>query len=661
MRWRGFNFRRIWIGIAVLALTVGGLVGGSVYAARTGRDAYACLLFNSDQPNALWLYDLQTDRYSYDRRPFEDYPVRFRQGNIVSPDGQRLAYVLPDAIYKTRQRLYLGTPGSNAPGRAIAENIMILGFAWSPDNRSLAYLWHDEAGRAWLTLADADGGNPRTQAIILPRNSGVSLIGWSADGQFIATTNTEAFGDVVSYWSVADLKPISFPLYTYLPYIQHAEWSPTGRQLAYIRTDQALRSRLVVGKFDGDELVEIALDLPSVNNARPVWSPDNRLVALRYNDPNGSHLAVYDVAGDEPEQVLSERLSTQIGWPHEVAWTSDGRSLSYWQPGRGGYPDLVNYSLDRAQKSIVAEDVKLERTDPLSDVRKGWILLVSGGHNARTQVELLPVDGSQRIPVVSDAKLIVGIARSPIDQSILVAWVKDEGSMAPMYLTWAKADGSGKRELLLGTRRIYLGVPANVRWMADGRHIAYRTVEGCVPDAHVCRLGVEVLDLQTMQTQTLAAELDRIEAFELTGDGLIRFLWQQGEQAALDTYRVDGSRVNRYELASKDIEDGEALLSSDGTLAALMVGNRGGGRSLQLARAGGGPAQILHFDSTAVRFGFTPTAWLVWSPDSRLLAFPYGNLQNELNVDVFDKQGQLIRQVTKVPADNSLLIWTQCR
>src|SRR5215472_11992310 len=229
--------------------------------------------------------------------------VSFAETSVAwAPDSKRLAF-LSDAASKDQQQLYV----IDLPAGRARKLTSVKGFldapGWSPDGKTLAVLFTENATRAAgplvaetpqtgvikeavteqrLALIDA-GGGPLRQ--ISPPDMYVYEYDWSPDGKRFVTTAAHGNGD--NNWYIAQLYTL---------------------------------------EAAGGEMKSIYK--PPLQIAVPAWSPDGKSVAfiggLMSDEPSvGGDIFVIPAAGGEARNMTPE-MKASASW---LTWTGDGKIL----------------------------------------------------------------------------------------------------------------------------------------------------------------------------------------------------------------------------------------------------------------------------------------------------------------------------------------------
>jgi Tol biopolymer transport system component len=213
-----------------------------------------------------------------------------------SPDGTKIAYVVPDGAWS---EIYVANiDGSNIT--RITNNEWIDDQpVWSPDGSKIAF----RSDRGGITLdiwtMNANGSNPvNLTPDAVPATSVEGRPTWSPDGSRIAFTSDLDAYPRTRIWSVrtdgTDRRVITNSAASE---DDQAAWSPDGQTIAFQRTGAATFGDLfLVNAGGGNErkLMPFA-DLPGPQFA-PAWSPDGKLIAFASkHETYGSGSGVYQI------------------------------------------------------------------------------------------------------------------------------------------------------------------------------------------------------------------------------------------------------------------------------------------------------------------------------------------------------------------------------
>jgi dipeptidyl aminopeptidase/acylaminoacyl peptidase len=182
--------------------------------------------------------------------------AHFNEGNVAwSPDSKKIAFI-SDALKSGQPQLYLMSASGGASRKLTSVKGFLAGTKWSPDGKSIAVLFTENATREAgplvaetpetgeikdaffeqrLAIVDATTGTLRQ---ITPADTYVYEYDWAPDGKSIVLTAAKGNGD--SNWYIAELFVVNVasaemqPLYKPKLQIARPAISPDGQSIAFI-------------------------------------------------------------------------------------------------------------------------------------------------------------------------------------------------------------------------------------------------------------------------------------------------------------------------------------------------------------------------------------------------------------------------------------------
>jgi len=110
-------------------------------------------------------------------------------------------------------------------------------------------------------------------------------------------------------------------------------WSPNGKRITYLETDNATYASLVVAKADGTHAVPI-VTMTTDYIWYPSWSPDGRQIAFSTSDGSDEEIFVTTPAGATPTQLTDNAVNDFAG-----DWSQDGKRIAFTRvAGTGPVP-----------------------------------------------------------------------------------------------------------------------------------------------------------------------------------------------------------------------------------------------------------------------------------------------------------------------------------
>jgi TolB protein len=279
-----------------------------------------------------------------------------------SPDGRSIAFV------SSRDRHQRKQPGLRTPPEQSDIYVMNADGSrkrnltrdrasddyptWSPDGRRIAFLHGRGGGRGQLYVVNADGSGLRN----LGRIAGPALFAshpvWSPDGWTIY------FGRYLVSTDGSGARKLP-----YIPLI--AVWSPDGRQVAYVANRRTgLPGPGAAGSKDDSEIYVMNADGSGTRrlthnvgyDGEPAWSPDGREIAFQSKRRFGSNAGkgeIYVMNADGSGKRNLTRNRAQDGSP---SWSPDGRRIAFVSNRDGRFEAHVMNADGSGQRSLASQE-----------------------------------------------------------------------------------------------------------------------------------------------------------------------------------------------------------------------------------------------------------------------------------------------------------------
>ena len=255
--------------------------------------------------NGILVYDVDQHMYVLNddgtSRPL-DIGLGRSWGGVFSPDGTRLAFAT-QAAERTPVELWVANADGTEARRVSGDDqVLGLGFTWSPDSRRIAFASETGGGHSALFIAAADGSG--VTRITPDDRADRAFPLWSPRGDLIGYRLVPATQQDVE---LAVISPGGDGERTLVHAAQSqgafagSGWSPDGTRVAYFRKPDQWAGN-VVEIVDLNRHVTPVSD-PSENSFNPVWSNDGRRIAYA-RDPQ-SPVIVDLVSGDRTDIPLN--------------------------------------------------------------------------------------------------------------------------------------------------------------------------------------------------------------------------------------------------------------------------------------------------------------------------------------------------------------------
>jgi len=383
-----------------------------------------------------------------------------------SPDGRRLAFTTEEIFDPSARQgvsdLYVvdaagGTPRKIVEGDAAQPS-------WSPSGRRLLY-WGNTGGQRDLFTVDSDGGDrvPLTNDPPLDWSPV-----WSPDGGYAYFASER--GGAMNLWRIAIDPDSGEPLGEAEPVTMGAQASAGLPSFSKDGTRLAFRSR--IGSVNP---VDIPFDPVTLRAGEP------RILDSRTNirvpssvSPDGSLIAYFNI-GDRQEDIFigppdgsMRRVIDDAPRDRGPEFTPDGRSLVFYS-NRSGRWQLWIVGIDGSGLRRVA-DTPVGAVYAVISPRGDTVVFSSS--SARSVYTMPLADGATPTPL--EGVLIGDELLTPF------SWSPDGGRLAGVLLSPSGGPvGVGVHDLATGTTTRMTADPTYaVRWLADGRRMAYFTDGG---------------------------------------------------------------------------------------------------------------------------------------------------------------------------------------
>lgn len=269
-----------------------------------------------------------------------------------SPDGRKLAF-LSDKESPGQLELYV----SDALGRAARKLTSLTGFlqspSWSPDSKTLALLFTENAPRAAgplqpmtppsgvieqhvyeqrLTTIDAASGQVRQ---VSPADLYIYAYDWSPDGRKFAAVAAHGVGD--ANWWIAQLCTIDIAAgkakFIYKPPLQIAEprWSPDGKTIAFIggimSDEGSTGGDIYTIPAGGGEALQLTPGIKA-SPATLTWLPASGKILFTEQIDGSSGIATVDTRDKKIQTLWSgpETIATGGVWDFGISLADDGKT-----------------------------------------------------------------------------------------------------------------------------------------------------------------------------------------------------------------------------------------------------------------------------------------------------------------------------------------------
>ncbi len=377
--------------------------------------------------------------------------------------------------------------------------------AFSPDGKFIAF--RSERDPSGIYVMEATGENLHRVCDFGFHPS------WSPDGKEIAVTEIgRAIPSVRTGMKSGALFRVNIETGAKKELIRndaiHPSWSPNGKRIAYWFMPAGLGRRdIATISADGGEPVVIEMD--SVTNWNPVWSPDGKF--LYFVSDKSGNMNFWRVRIDEETgKVLSEpeAVVTPSKFSRHLNFSHDGKRMIYVSTDNKSNIQAVEFDSKNGKTIgtpywVTTGDREITRAELSPDGTKFLMRLIR-----RTQDDVIVInrDGTNQHDLTNDVPFDRYPRWSPDGKQ--VAFASDRNGIYQIFIV--NSDGINPRQITFAEEN---GASFPV-WSPDGKRIAFTT-----------RIAPYIMDLtkscheQTPQKILVEGEQSRFSIWDWSADG----------------------------------------------------------------------------------------------------------------------------------------------
>lgn len=373
--------------------------------------------------------------------PEDYYAFEFLREPRISPDGQRVAYVMTTVDRKQNRRnssiWLVTTDGTRPPWQFTTSPQDSTSPQWSPDGQYLAFI-SSRPTTTEVTATDSTGNRQRKQVYILSMSGGEARrvtdlkngadgFQWSPDGKRLAvlsrlgpsdsrpenkersdarhyaeqqykTNDSGWFDDKRTHIWVVDVKTGKATQLTSGDKWddRDPQWSPDSSKIAFVsdRTGRAYENSrntdVWVIPADGGALVKISDH--DEEDSSPRWSPDGKTIAFTGSIRERDHPKIWlaPSTGGSPSVLAAKDLDLI---PSDLEWSPDGRAL-YFNAGVRGEYQLFRVNLASKETRAITTGPRAVRNMDISP-RSGRMIYTVNDFKHQDDLYVADLDGKR--------------------------------------------------------------------------------------------------------------------------------------------------------------------------------------------------------------------------------------------------------------------------
>ena len=280
--------------------------------------------------------------------------AHFNEGNIAwSPDSKRIAFT-SDAAKSGQSQLYVAGANGGSAHKLTSVKGFLAGTSWSPDGKSIAVLFTENATREAgplvaetpetgeikdaffeqrLAIVDAASGKLRQ---VTPADTYIYEYDWTPDSKSIVLTAAKGNGD--SNWYIAELFAVDIasakmqPLYKPKLQIARPAVSPDGQSIAFIEGLMSDEDSV------GGDVFLVSRSGGAPRNLTPdrkasavvvAWTSDAKIIDMENVDGQSSVARIDPATGQIESLVHAPELFTSGFWSTSLSLTPDGKTAAF--------------------------------------------------------------------------------------------------------------------------------------------------------------------------------------------------------------------------------------------------------------------------------------------------------------------------------------------
>jgi Tol biopolymer transport system component len=398
---------------------------------------------------------------------------------FFSPDGKHVAYDLPSSDTAAERDVFITATDASADVRAVDDPADDVVMGWSPDGRHLLFASNRNRDLGLWALPVSNGKPQGAPKLLKPDIGSVQFRqswGWSQGLTTSGALHIVKDASTVSLQvAPIDLESgkLTGPAVLQVFRNELPDWSPDGRQLAYVSRGISGIASIAIRSLDSGQVRELRPPLSYM--PLPRWFPDGRSLVVGGRDLKGR-----GVIQQIDVQTGRETLITENTDPMEVQVSPDGKKIYYARRAsvESRHVTVVERDLSSGEVTELFRKPEGSQAQKLSPDGRLFSLVVNDRRTQTSALTIVPVAGGEARTVFtqsSPAQLngYRGNAWTPDSKAVLIVSATNEFLDPALWLV--PVNGDRPRKLDIDVSSWIAG--AGIRLHPDGKQIAYFTGE----------------------------------------------------------------------------------------------------------------------------------------------------------------------------------------
>jgi len=414
-----------------------------------------------------------------------------------SPDGKRFAFERRYVTEGEDAVMLVNADGSGAQKLATRKHpdYFLPGAAWSPDGQTIACPIGGFTGGHYRSVGVIQVSDGSQRLLTSHRWNDIQRLAWLSDGSGVITTANEQQGDQYQIWRTSYPDGEAQRLTNDLSDYRNLSLTVDSSALVAVLYDTT--SNIWVAPYGEWNNARQLTSSKSNGGFGSTWTPDGKII---YDSRAGGNPDIWIVDADARNQ---KQLTDDIYTERSPCISPDGRHVVF-DSSRSGTLQIWRIDIDGNKPKQLTPGAGF---NPHCSPDGKWVVYTTFGPGGFS-IWKVPLDGGEPVAVINRYALSPSV--SP-DSKLIACYYVDEKTRGTKIALFP-FEGGEPLKLFDFSQYAGAGTPP-VRWLPDGRALAYVSTQG----------GVSNIWLQPVDggapTQLTDFKTDLIFSFDLSRDG----------------------------------------------------------------------------------------------------------------------------------------------